>query len=147
MRKMLVAMAKDVRVLLIKLADRLHNMRTIASLPEAKQQRIAQETLDIYAPLAHRLGVQDVKWQLEDLAFAVLYPKRYVEIEAMVLAARGGARGVPRGGARARCAPGSISCRSTPRCAAGRSTTGRSTRRWSCAARSSTRSTTSSACA
>jgi GTP diphosphokinase / guanosine-3',5'-bis(diphosphate) 3'-diphosphatase len=89
MRKMLVAMAKDVRVLLIKLADRLHNMRTIASLPEAKQKRIAQETLDIYAPLAHRLGVQDVKWQLEDLAFAVLHPKRYVEIEAMVLHAAG----------------------------------------------------------
>jgi GTP diphosphokinase / guanosine-3',5'-bis(diphosphate) 3'-diphosphatase len=89
MRKMLVAMAKDVRVLLIKLADRLHNMRTIASLPEAKQRRIAQETLDIYAPLAHRLGVQEVKWQLEDLAFAVLYPKRYVEIEAMVLSAAG----------------------------------------------------------
>src|SRR6185503_4571285 len=89
MRKMLVAMAKDVRVLLIKLADRLHNMRTIASLPEAKQKRIAQETLDIYAPLAHRLGVQDVKWQLEDLAFAVLYPKRYVEVEAMVLQAAG----------------------------------------------------------
>src|SRR5437763_9427752 len=81
---MLVAMAKDIRVLLIKLADRLHNMRTISSLPESKQQRIAQETLDIYAPLAHRLGIADVKWQLEDLAFDVLHPKRYAEIEQMV---------------------------------------------------------------
>ncbi|HZP30642.1 MAG TPA: bifunctional (p)ppGpp synthetase/guanosine-3',5'-bis(diphosphate) 3'-pyrophosphohydrolase, partial [Acidimicrobiia bacterium] len=84
LRKMLVAMAKDIRVLLIKLADRLHNMRTIASLPETKQRRIAQETIDIYAPLAHRLGIADVKWQLEDLAFAVLHPKRYAEIEQMV---------------------------------------------------------------
>ena len=84
LRKMLVAMAKDIRVLLIKLADRLHNMRTIASLPEAKQLRIAQETLDIYAPLAHRLGIGDVKWQLEDLAFAVVHPKRYAEIEQLV---------------------------------------------------------------
>ncbi|HEX5616351.1 MAG TPA: bifunctional (p)ppGpp synthetase/guanosine-3',5'-bis(diphosphate) 3'-pyrophosphohydrolase [Acidimicrobiia bacterium] len=87
LRKMLVAMAKDVRVLLIKLSDRLHNMRTIASLPDEKKQRIAQETLDIYAPLAHRLGIQDVKWQLEDLAFAVLHPKRYAEIEQLVLQA------------------------------------------------------------
>jgi GTP pyrophosphokinase len=84
MRKMLVAMAKDWRVLIIKLADRLHNMRTIAAMPEWKQKRTAQETLDIYAPLAHRLGIQEVKWQLEDLAFAALHPKRYAEIEQMV---------------------------------------------------------------
>src|SRR4051795_4461977 len=84
LRKMLVAMAKDIRVLLIKLADRLHNMQTIASLPETKQRRIAQESLDVYAPLAHRLGIADVKWQLEDLSFAVLYRKRYAEIEQMV---------------------------------------------------------------
>lgn len=84
LRKMLVAMAKDIRVLLIKLADRLHNMRTIASLPGPKQQRIAQETLDVYAPLAHRLGIGGVKWQLEDLSFAVLHPRRYAEIEQMV---------------------------------------------------------------
>src|SRR3954464_8886133 len=84
MRKMLVAMAKDMRVLLIKLADRLHNMRTIAAMPTFKQERTAQETLDIYAPLAHRLGMQDMKQQLEDLAFASLYPKRYAEIEQMV---------------------------------------------------------------
>ncbi|MGQ0519718.1 MAG: RelA/SpoT family protein [Actinomycetota bacterium] len=84
MRKMLVAMAKDWRVLIIKLADRLHNMRTIAAMPEFKQKRTAQETLDIYAPLAHRLGIQDIKWQLEDLAFATLHPKPYAEIEQMV---------------------------------------------------------------
>ncbi|MGH9183540.1 MAG: RelA/SpoT family protein [Acidimicrobiales bacterium] len=84
LRKMLVAMARDIRVLIIKLADRLHNMRTIAAMPEAKQRRSAEETLEIYAPLAHRLGMQDMKQQLEDLAFAALYPKRYAEIEQMV---------------------------------------------------------------
>jgi GTP pyrophosphokinase len=84
MRKLLVAMAKDMRVLIIKLADRLHNMRTIASAPLDKQRRVAQETLDIYAPLAHRLGMQEVKQQLEDLSFAALYPKRYAEIDYLV---------------------------------------------------------------
>ena len=84
MRKMLVAMAKDLRVLVIKLADRLHNMRTLDAMPEWKQQRTAQETLDIYAPLAHRLGMQEVKQQLEDLCFASLHPKRYAEVDHMV---------------------------------------------------------------
>ena len=84
MRKMLVAMAKDLRVLIIKLADRLHNMRTIAAMPVDKQQRIANETLDIYAPLAHRLGMQGMKQQLEDLAFSSLYPKRYAELDHLV---------------------------------------------------------------
>ena len=84
MRKMLVAMARDLRVLMIKLADRLHNMRTIAAVSHEKQQRVAQETLDIYAPLAHRLGMQEIKQQLEDLAFAALYPKRYAELDHLV---------------------------------------------------------------
>ena len=84
MRKMLVALAKDLRVLIIKLADRLHNMRTLAALPGDKQQRIARETLDIYAPLANRLGMQEVRDQLEDLALATLHPKRYSQIDQMV---------------------------------------------------------------
>ena len=84
MRKMLVAMAKDLRVLMIKLSDRLHNMRTLGAMPSDKQTRIARETLDVYAPLAHRLGMQDLKQQLEDLAFATLHPKQYAEIDHMV---------------------------------------------------------------
>ena len=84
MRKMLVAMAKDLRVLMIKLADRLHNMRTIGAMSPDAQIRIARETLDVYAPLAHRLGMQELKQQLEDLSFATLHPKQYAEIDYMV---------------------------------------------------------------
>ncbi len=87
-RKMIVAMAGDIRVLLIKLADRLHNMRTLESLAAAKQRAIATETLEIYAPLANRLGVQEIKWELEDLSFKTLHPGPYREIASLVAARR-----------------------------------------------------------
>ena len=83
-RKMIVAMAQDVRVILIKLADRLHNMRTIEYLGKQKQAQKARETLEVYAPLAHRLGIHSLKWELEDLAFQTLHPRKYAEIKAMV---------------------------------------------------------------
>ncbi len=83
-RKMIVAMSRDIRVLVIKLADRLHNMRTLRYVPAASQERSSRETLDIYAPLAHRLGMNTLKWELEDLAFATLHPKIYDEIVRMV---------------------------------------------------------------
>jgi len=83
-RKMVVAMSKDIRVLVIKLADRLHNARTWGFVSEETATRKAKETLEIYAPLAHRLGIQTIKWELEDLSFSVLYPKLYVEIESLV---------------------------------------------------------------
>jgi GTP pyrophosphokinase len=83
-RKMIVAMSRDIRVLIIKLCDRLHNARTWGFVPTENAQRKAKETLEIYTPLAHRLGIQSIKWELEDLSFAVLYPKLYVEIENLV---------------------------------------------------------------
>ena len=83
-RKMILSMASDIRVVVIKLADRLHNMRTLSFLGKQKQIQKAKETLEVYAPLAHRLGIHSMKWELEDLAFATLYPRKYAEIEAMV---------------------------------------------------------------
>jgi len=89
LRKMIVAMSRDVRVIIIKLADRLHNMRTLAYLKRETQLRKATETLEIYAPLAHRLGIYSLKWELEDLSFATLHPRRYEEIKRLVAARRG----------------------------------------------------------
>ena len=92
-RKMFLAMAEDIRVVLIKLADRLHNMRTLAALPMEKQLRIARQTLEIYAPLAERLGIWQVKWELEDLAFKVLEPDRFRELAGLLDTRRKGREG------------------------------------------------------
>src|SRR5690606_23985467 len=91
-RKMLLAMAKDLRVILVKLADRTHNMRTIQSLPVEKQRRIARETLDIYAPIANRIGVYSLKTVLEDLCFKTLYPFRYRVLQRSLRRAAGNQR-------------------------------------------------------
>ncbi|MDH4139361.1 MAG: bifunctional (p)ppGpp synthetase/guanosine-3',5'-bis(diphosphate) 3'-pyrophosphohydrolase [Coriobacteriia bacterium] len=88
LRKMLIAMAKDIRVILIKLADRLHNMRTLSALPPERRREKAVETMEIYAPLAHRLGISQVKWELEDLSFYYLEPKRFHQVQKMVAESR-----------------------------------------------------------
>ncbi len=88
LRKMLMAMAEDLRVVFIKLADRLHNMQTLDALSPEKQHSIAQETLEIYSPLAHRLGIWELKWQLEDLSFRYLEPKRYRQVATLIAARR-----------------------------------------------------------
>ena len=88
LRKMLVAMAEDLRVVFIKLADRMHNMRTLQSLTPEQQLRISRETLDIYAPLAHRLGIWELKWQLEDLSFRYLEPEKYRRIASLIASKR-----------------------------------------------------------
>lgn len=88
LRKMLIAMAKDIRVILIKLADRLHNMRTLSALPPERRREKAIETMEIYAPLAHRLGISSMKWELEDLAFYYLEPKKFHQIQKMVAESR-----------------------------------------------------------
>lgn len=87
-RKLLLALVKDVRVILIKFADRLHNMRTLSALPPERQRRLAQETLDIYAPFAHRFGLANIKWELEDLAFKYLQPAEYNAIKQALAESR-----------------------------------------------------------
>ncbi len=119
-RKMLLAMARDVRVILIKLADRLHNMRTLGALPPEKRRRIARETLEIYAPIAHRLGLNTIYRDLQDLSFMHLYPMRFAVLRKAILAARGNRREVVgkmlEAVQRARCRPPA----STPTCTAAR---------------------------
>lgn len=88
-RKMILAMTKDIRVVLIKLADRTHNMRTLGSLRPDKRRRIAKETLEIYSPLAHRLGIEHIKDELEDLGFQAMYPQRYSVLQKVIRVARG----------------------------------------------------------
>ena len=147
-RKMLLAMVDDIRVILVKLADRLHNMRTLHHLPEERRMRIAQETRDIYAPIANRLGMSKVKNELEELAFRYLEPQAYEALRAKVDAKRRATEGLIEDAAPAARRTSSPrrrfpSCRST----AASSACGPSTRSCSGRRSSSTRSTTSSRCA
>ena len=140
---MFLAMAEDIRVVLIKLADRLHNMRTLGALPIEKQQRIARQTMEIYAPLAERLGIWQIKWELEDLAFKALEPERFRELARLLDTRRKGReRYIDR--AIDDAPPGARQGRaSRPSSRAARSTSTASTRRCSARAPSSARSTTS----
>ena len=127
-RKMVVAMASDIRVILIKLADRLHNMRTISAMSKQKQIEKSRETLDIYAPIAHRLGIHALKWELEDLAFQTLHPRKYNEIKGLVAQQRDDReRYVAEAGKSS--PPSSTRSGSTPTSPAVPSTSTRSTRR------------------
>ena len=141
-RKMFLAMAEDIRVVLIKLADRLHNMRTLGALPIEKQQRIARQTMEIYAPLAERLGIWQMKWELEDLAFKALEPERFREL-ARLLDTRRKGRETFIERAIDELRPSSRRPASRPTSRAGRSTSTASGRRCSARAPSSARSTTS----
>ncbi len=145
-RKLIVAMAEDIRVILIKLADRLHNLRTIEYMGKQTQVRKAKETLEVYAPLAHRLGIHALKWELEDLAFQTLHPRKYEEIKQMVAERRADREEHVREAALVLSASSTRST-SRPRSPAARSTSTRSTTRWPRRAASSTRSTTSPRCA
>ncbi len=128
-RKMIVAMSSDIRVILIKLADRLHNMRTIGAMSKQKQQEKAKETLEIFAPLAHRLGIHAIKWELEDLAFATLHPRKFKEIKGLVNQQRTEREGYVAAGRQLPARRSSRPSASTPRSPAARSTSTRSTRR------------------